>query len=72
MQNLLLAVLGLLGVAILSPIGSVWGNLLVLAAVLGIFYGTLVLGTLKTPDHEDVSPLPSALVDATPTQPEEK
>jgi len=72
MPSLLIAVLGLLGVAILTPIGSVLGNLIVLGAVLGIFYGTLALGGIRNSASDSLESLTGRLLDPVETPAEEK
>ncbi len=53
-----LAPLALLILAILVPLctGTVWGNLLLLGIVSGIFFGTVSLGSPKT--NKDLGVLP--------------
>ena len=53
-----LAPIALLALALLVPLctGTVWGNLLILAIVSGIFLGTVSLGSPKATEKLDVLP----------------
>jgi hypothetical protein len=53
-----LAPIALLALAILVPLctGTIWGNLLLLAIVCGIFFGTVSLGTKD--DSKELGVLP--------------
>ena len=53
-----LAPIALLALAILVPLctGTVWGNLLILGIVCGIFFGTVTLGTKESTKELDALP----------------
>jgi hypothetical protein len=53
-----LAPVALLALALLVPLctGTVWGNVLILAIVSGIFVGTVSLGSPKTAEELDALP----------------
>ena len=53
-----LAPIALLALALLVPLctGTVWGNLLILAIVSGIFVGTVSLGAPKAAEELDALP----------------
>ncbi len=53
-----LAPIALLALALLVPLctGTVWGNLLILVIVSGIFFGTVSLGSPKAAEKVDVLP----------------
>jgi len=44
MPGLLIAIAGFLGMMVAGCVGTMWGSLLILFVVIGIFYGTLALG----------------------------
>ena len=64
MPGLVIAVLGFLGMMVAGCVGTMWGSLLILVVVIGIFYGTLALGNgLSADEAENASPIVVASVE---------
>jgi|GEM_PF-6068620 len=45
MPGLVIAIAGFLGLMVAGRVGTMWGSLLILVVAIGIFYGTLALGS---------------------------